>query len=195
MKKNLMELGRSMVEMLGVLAVIGVLSIIGIAGYKKAMNKMKANELMNVISALYNHTQIRAEMNSSSTAAAQYYMFLRDTGIVGDSARNSGCVANFEAPQWVGDNFNIRIGLKPNTSATYQEQTYHDVIMYYVPSCDICEELKDMTEKVGSSRYRILSGSNKAPLGTAISSGHGIRIYCRIGKDNNAQDSCYPNPQ
>jgi len=44
MNKNLMELGRSMVEMLGVLAVIGLLSIIGVSGYKKAMLHHYANE-------------------------------------------------------------------------------------------------------------------------------------------------------
>lgn len=36
--------GRSMIEMLGVLAIIGVLSIGGIAGYSKAMHKHKMNE-------------------------------------------------------------------------------------------------------------------------------------------------------
>ena len=41
------EQGRSMVEMLGVLAVIGVLSVAGIAGYTNAMNKHRANELLN----------------------------------------------------------------------------------------------------------------------------------------------------
>lgn len=41
------ETGRSMVEMLGVLAVIGVLSVAGIAGYSSAMNKYRANELLN----------------------------------------------------------------------------------------------------------------------------------------------------
>ena len=41
------ECGRSMVEMLGVLAVIGVLSVAGIAGYSNAMNKHRANELLN----------------------------------------------------------------------------------------------------------------------------------------------------
>ena len=40
------ESGRSMVEMLGVLAVIGVLSVGGIAGYTYAMNKYYANELL-----------------------------------------------------------------------------------------------------------------------------------------------------
>lgn len=38
------ELGRSMVEMLGVLAIIGVLSVGAIAGYSKAMNKYKLNK-------------------------------------------------------------------------------------------------------------------------------------------------------
>ena len=43
MMKN--ESGRSMVEMLGVLAIIGVLSVGGIAGYTMAMNKYRANEI------------------------------------------------------------------------------------------------------------------------------------------------------
>ena len=44
------ESGRSMVEMLGVLAIIGVLSIGGIAGYTLAMNRYRANEAVNVMS-------------------------------------------------------------------------------------------------------------------------------------------------
>ncbi len=42
--------GRSMVEMLGVLAIIGVLSIGAIAGYSKAMFKYKMNKTLNVVS-------------------------------------------------------------------------------------------------------------------------------------------------
>lgn len=45
--KKEFETGRSMVEMLGVLAVIGVLSVAGIAGYTSAMNRYRANELLN----------------------------------------------------------------------------------------------------------------------------------------------------
>ena len=44
MHKNF-EKGRSMIEMLGVLAIIGVLSVGGIAGYSKAMEKFKINKL------------------------------------------------------------------------------------------------------------------------------------------------------
>ena len=42
------ESGRSMVEMLGVLAIIGVLSIGGIAGYTMAMNRFRANEVVDM---------------------------------------------------------------------------------------------------------------------------------------------------
>ena len=49
MKNN--ESGRSMVEMLGVLAVIGVLSIGGIAGYMMAMNRHHSNSIVAGVSA------------------------------------------------------------------------------------------------------------------------------------------------
>ncbi len=42
--------GRSMIEMLGVLAIIGVLSIGAIAGYSKAMFKYKMNKTLDVLS-------------------------------------------------------------------------------------------------------------------------------------------------
>ena len=44
------ENGRSMVEMLGVLAIIGVLSVAGIAGYTMAMKKYRVNEIVNTAS-------------------------------------------------------------------------------------------------------------------------------------------------
>ena len=47
---NNTQSGRSMVEMLGVLAIIGVLSVGGIAGYSKAMFKHKLNSTLDMIS-------------------------------------------------------------------------------------------------------------------------------------------------
>ena len=43
------QCGRSMIEMLGVLAIIGVLSIGGIAGYNKAMNNHKVNKTIEQV--------------------------------------------------------------------------------------------------------------------------------------------------
>ena len=46
-KKN--ETGRSMVEMLGVLAITGVLSIGGIAGYTLSMRRHRANQVVDAL--------------------------------------------------------------------------------------------------------------------------------------------------
>jgi len=46
------ESGRSMIEMLGVLAIIGVLSVGGIAGYSKAMNKYRINKAIEQITLI-----------------------------------------------------------------------------------------------------------------------------------------------
>ncbi len=46
------ECGRSMIEMLGVLAIIGVLSVGGIAGYSKAMSSYKHNKWLQQVENL-----------------------------------------------------------------------------------------------------------------------------------------------
>lgn len=46
------QYGRSMIEMLGVLAIIGVLSVGGIAGYSKAMMKYKINKTIEQITLI-----------------------------------------------------------------------------------------------------------------------------------------------
>ena len=49
-KKLKSESGRSMVEMLGVLAIIGVLSVGGIAGYSLSMRRHRANQVVDIAS-------------------------------------------------------------------------------------------------------------------------------------------------
>lgn len=49
---NCCQKGRSMIEMLGVLAIVGVLSVGGIAGYSKAMTKLKGNRLIAQVTEL-----------------------------------------------------------------------------------------------------------------------------------------------
>ena len=49
--------GRSMIEMLGVLAIIGVLSVGGIAGYSKAMEKFKINKTIQQIAEITTNIQ------------------------------------------------------------------------------------------------------------------------------------------
>ena len=52
------ETGRSMIEMLGVLAIIGILSVGGIAGYSKAMAKFRVNKTITQIQHIATNTRI-----------------------------------------------------------------------------------------------------------------------------------------
>ena len=55
MKQN--EIGRTMVEMLGVLAIVGILSMTGIKGFMMAMDKLSANSIAEVIGAASMYAQ------------------------------------------------------------------------------------------------------------------------------------------
>lgn len=74
MKNN--ESGRSMMEMLGVIAIVGILTVVGIAGFSKAMEKWRINKTANQISyivghirALYRAQQDYRGLNSTTSYA------------------------------------------------------------------------------------------------------------------------------
>ena len=89
------ENGRSMVEMLGVLAIIGVLSVGGIAGYSKAMNTFKINKTTDQVSMLVANlrTMFSAQGDYAGLDSAQAIKF----GVVPDdmvSGTNSSTITN-----------------------------------------------------------------------------------------------------
>lgn len=57
-QNHLSQRGRSMIEMLGVLAIIGVLSVAGIAGYSKAMEKHRINKTIQQMNTIINNVRI-----------------------------------------------------------------------------------------------------------------------------------------
>ena len=60
------QLGRSMIEMLGVLAIIAVLSVGGIAGYSKAMLMWRSNIQKNMLTEIItNMIKIRPNLNKT----------------------------------------------------------------------------------------------------------------------------------
>ncbi|MBQ8870568.1 MAG: hypothetical protein IJ019_04250, partial [Alphaproteobacteria bacterium] len=74
------EIGRSMVEMLGVLAIIGVLSVGGIAGYSKAMEKYKLNKHAQSFNFLLNMAiQYSGTVSSSSDYTENNNIFYTGT--------------------------------------------------------------------------------------------------------------------
>ena len=70
--KNNFETGRSMVEMLGVLAIIGVLSIGGIMGYSYGMDKYRANETTNQIMLRAIDLMTQASNNNAELSLAAW---------------------------------------------------------------------------------------------------------------------------
>ena len=65
--------GRSMVEMLGVLAIIGVLSVGAIAGYSKAMMKYKLNQHAQAVNLLTNNLlSIKDKLQYIPNGGTQY---------------------------------------------------------------------------------------------------------------------------
>ena len=74
--------GRSMIEMLGVLAIIGVLSVGGIAGYSKAMEKFKINKTIEQISTIANN--VRTTFMSQGNYQDLNPLLAHNAGIIPD---------------------------------------------------------------------------------------------------------------
>ena len=68
--------GRSMIEMLGVLAVIGVLSVAALSGYQKAMMKHKINKTVHQMAQIVNNT--RTAFVNAQNGQYPYAIFGKD---------------------------------------------------------------------------------------------------------------------
>ncbi len=74
MFKESHQFGRSMIEMLGVLAIVGVLSVGGLAGYNMAMYRLRENNFMSELAML--PSQIDGYINDMKTSAADNFAFI-----------------------------------------------------------------------------------------------------------------------
>ncbi|MBQ6854409.1 MAG: hypothetical protein IJO11_03080 [Alphaproteobacteria bacterium] len=118
MKKN--ESGRSMVEMLGVLAIIGVLSVGGIAGYTMAMNRYRANEVVDMANKYaviaYSAYMTNKMMNNGTVSGdpvpsfASTGLFGTNTSVngthMGDATTGKGAMVKLDDDTWEAVNTN-----------------------------------------------------------------------------------------
>ena len=84
--------GRSMVEMLGVLAIIGVLSVGAISGYSKAMMKYKLNKQAEAMNLLFNTVLQyigRFQNNSTDDTPEVYGEILTKLNVLPDGIKQS----------------------------------------------------------------------------------------------------------
>ena len=118
MKK--LQHGRSMVEMLGVLAIIGVLSVGAIAGYQKAMTKYKLNKyaadinsmIMNLKTLHANQREIAAIKNKYYVPESLYQKYSGETTTFIDKFGND----------WVNNEDGIAVRMGGELNAFSQER-------------------------------------------------------------------------
>ena len=81
---KIVNAGRSMVEMLGVLAIIGVLSVGAIAGYSKAMMKYKLNKQTEQIGSILDYVNIHLDdfKRSKTTISANMIPLLKKLNVI-----------------------------------------------------------------------------------------------------------------
>ena len=112
--------GRSMVEMLGVLAIIGVLSVGAIAGYSKAMMKYKLNKHAESINMLINNSlQMASQLGAKEENIKYHAITLYKLGLIPDGIKYN----KYSYPNDLFDIFNNRIRVytkdKADTSYNY----------------------------------------------------------------------------
>ena len=148
--------GRSMVEMLGTLAIIGVLSIGGIAGYNYGINKYRANTIINDI--MLRATDAIAQFDATGDAnlsewstitAGQYTIGLEDDtiGIQIDGLPKDLCQMVYEGMKNHADiKFNATIYEQEND--TLECGDINTMVFYVEDTINIGrgEQLPDQTE-------------------------------------------------
>ena len=84
--------GRSMVEMLGVLAIIGVLSVGGVAMYTNAMNKYRANDILNEASK--RAVMVAGQLLTNPSATTMPLSQFGSNTVAGATFKNDAAISN-----------------------------------------------------------------------------------------------------
>ena len=136
--------GRSMVEMLGVLAIIGVLSVGAIAGYSKAMTKYKLNKQAEQISWLMNiMTQYQHEWKfTEGVNLAPYYIKMN---AIDPNMLHKG------NSSYLYDSFNNRISLQNNNAPSFNELLLSMRVDNQSSRFDICQNVINVAQQFSAN--------------------------------------------
>ena len=132
-------LGRSMIEMLGVLAIIGVLSVGGIAGYSKAMEKWKQNKWIQQIEELIFNIKDTYKLekqygkHSEDILPALKEIGIVPQGLLDDDNRDlfGNRVSVTMKPYDIYTRLNLQFEILPNSMAEYNcRELFHLLPVY-----------------------------------------------------------------
>ena len=175
-KKN--ESGRSMVEMLGVLAVIGVLSVGGIAGYKMAMEKITTNEILQLVdkfwlgylnegenpnSSIYDTTYTNYFSAYSATQSEEYSkLFMKLYGLSNKCVSKNAGLCYESRYAWAVNPFDHSTGGTLMELVLLMPRTSCEPVLNYIA------QNSDMMEKFNQILFGTALGkSNMTPTGIA----------------------------
>ena len=160
MKK--LEHGRSMIEMLGVLAIVGVLSVGAIAGYSKAMMKYKLNKQAQQLNTIINAVAKHAHSFDNLQEAQSILPYLVKMGEIPKEM----IVPNY--PEIIRDVFNMEINTRISPYSTTVENAVKGVVsLIFHPrltlksneNLEICKNIFTVIKENSSSIYYGYSGS------------------------------------
>ena len=158
--------GRSMVEMLGVLAIIGVLSVGAIAGYSKAMEKYKLNKFSESYNILLNYAlQYTPQLETSGTQTS-YNEILYKLNLIPDG------MTYVVSEQRIYDIFNNRIMVYRNVS---ESGIPYNILALYLDksplSKKICQTCINIAKENASQIYYIRMKDEDDENGASFSNG------------------------
>lgn len=159
------QFGRSMVEMLGVLAIIGVLSVGSIAGYQKAMMKYRINKHATSFNMLLSNA---LQLSGSIDASKEGFIFYND---LINKAKMIPDDIVYKSESWKGGNKNgtfvynspDRLEDKFGSSITFFSRygfNYNFAISYQLSntsySSAICQNIINIAKEHSSNIQRLL---------------------------------------
>ncbi len=172
--------GRSMIEMLGVLAIIGVLSVGGLAGYTKAMKQYRINKTITQVLEISSRVSVLGDQMSS-------YAGLSNAAVIKMGMVPSELISSSSSLTNVyGGDVTIQ---NSNLTASDTDMAY--IIQYKGISQDACMTLatQDWQNSKGNNLVGIGVGSGDDKLSDIISN---LRANCS-GKSANGEIVACPN--
>ena len=164
------EQGRSLTEMLGMLAIIGILSVAGVAMYNSAMNKHRANELIY-------------EAQKRATTVAMQITAGRDTLSIGEFTNPTGYVFDVEKNPNNANQFNITLDAVPSDICTQMKTVVGDSTVLRVISND-CTKLtfnNDLSTKQYASDNQTQEACEDAGNTWCTKGDNGAGVKCAEG--------------
>ncbi len=174
--------GRSMVEMLGVLAIIGVLSVGGIAGYSKAMAKFKLSKAMDQVSNIV--TNIRTLYSGQPNYEGLTTAVAVQLGAVGAEMLNGVQPTAFASGNKVSNAFNGEVTIQAVSGNKQQfEVTFAGL------GKEACVSLMTADWGSGSGSGLVSVGSSSATQGTTAAGSLPVTLTKAATACNTAGDS------